>query len=65
MAGPITDEERRLGARRVGVGFAVVVAASAGLMALHSGATAAEVGIVALAGLLLGGVLLVVLASRW
>lgn len=65
MVGPVPEEERRRGARRVGAGFAAVVGVSAGLMALHSGATPAETGAVTLVGLLFGAVLLVVLADRW
>lgn len=63
MAGPTTDEERRLGERRLALAFAGFVGASAALTAFYGGATPPEVGVVALAGLGVGLAFLVVFRS--
>ena len=56
--------ERRDGRRRVTGGFVAAVALSAGMVAVRSGATLLEAGAVALAGTVVGALLLVVLVGR-
>lgn len=58
MVGPMSDEERRVGSRRLYAGFVVLVGASAGLMALSGGASVVEVAGVTVGGLALGAGLL-------
>ena len=64
MARPMPESERRRGLRRVGAGFAAVVAVSAGMTAYFSGATLVEAGGIAVGGLLVGALLLVFLGVR-
>ena len=63
MVGPTPDDERRLGERRLALAFVGFVGVSAALTAFYGGATPPEVGVVALAGLGVGLVLLLVLGS--
>jgi hypothetical protein len=64
MVGPLPDEERRRGLRRVAAGFAAVVGVSAGTTAYFSGATAVEAAAIALLGLLVGVLLALFLGVR-
>lgn len=64
MAGPISSEERRLASRRLGIGFVSFVGISAALVAIYSGGTPLEVGLVGLAGLAAGGAILLALGVR-
>lgn len=65
MVGPsITDDERQLANRRLQVGFVVLVGVSAGLVALQAGASILQVGVAVVAGVGLGGALLLWL-RRW
>ena len=64
MAGPLPESERRRGLRRIGAGFAAVVAVSAGMTAYFSGATLVEAGAIAAGGLLVGALLVVFLGVR-
>ena len=63
MAGPMSDAERQRGMRRLGAGFAAVVGISGGMTAYFSGGTPVESAFVAVAGLLVG-VLLVLVIGR-
>lgn len=65
MVGPISDEERRFATRQLMVGFVLLVAVSAGLIALQGGATLVEVGIVTAIGVVVGVVLLWILGVGW
>ncbi len=58
MVGPMSDEERRSGYRRIGAGFVGVVGLSAGTMALSGGASLPEAGAVAIGGMAVGLLLL-------
>ncbi|MFC6989152.1 hypothetical protein ACFQJD_11345 [Haloplanus sp. GCM10025708] len=59
MVGPsLTDDERRVANLRLRVVFVLLVGVSAGLVAFGGGATAVQAGGAALAGLVVGGVLL-------
>lgn len=58
MVGPMSDEERRVGSRRLYAGFVALVGVSAGVMALSGGASIAEAAGTALGGLALGAGLL-------
>lgn len=64
MVGPMPEEERRRGLRRIAAGFAAVVGVSAGMTAYFSGASLVEAGAIAVAGLLVGVVLIVFLGVR-
>jgi hypothetical protein len=65
MVGPsITDDERQLANRRLQIGFVVLVGVSAGLVALQAGASTLQVGVAVVAGIGLGGALLLWL-RRW
>lgn len=63
MVGPMTDEERRVGSRKLYAGFVLTIGFSAGLMAVQGGASPAEAGLVAAIGLGVGTALLWYL--RW
>lgn len=57
MVGPTTSEERRVGRRQVAAAFVVLVAASAGLIALRAGSSPAELAAAVAVGALVGGAL--------
>jgi len=54
MVGPVSDEERASFAFRMKVGLTVLVAASAGLTALHGGASLPLVALAVVAGAAVG-----------
>ncbi|WP_331233446.1 hypothetical protein [Natronorarus salvus] len=58
MVGPMSDDERRSGYRRIGAGFVGIVGLSAGMMALSGGASMAQAGAVTVGGVLVGLMLL-------
>ncbi len=61
MVGPISDEERAFAYRQLGIGFVLFVGLSAGLTGLWGGATVTEIGVLVLAGLGAGAVVLLAL----
>lgn len=63
MVGPMTDEERQVGSRKIYAGFVLMIGFSAGLMALQGGASPLEAGVVTAIGLAIGTALLWYL--RW
>ena len=59
MVGPsLSDDELRAASLRLRVFFVLLVGFSAGLVAFSGGATLVQTGVAALAGLVVGGVLL-------
>ncbi len=60
MVDPISDEELATGARRLKAVFVLLVGLSAGLIAVQSGAGPFGVGVIVLAGVVVGLVLAVV-----
>ena len=64
MAGPMSDADRRRGMRRIAAGFAAIVGISGGMTAYFSGGTAVEAGLVVVAGVLVGVVLLFLVGVR-
>ena len=64
MAGPMPESDRRRGLRRIGAGFAAVVAVSAGMTAYFSGATVVEAGAITVGGLVVGALLVLFLGVR-
>lgn len=63
MVGPLSDDQRRLGARRLQIGFVLLVGVSAGLISLQADPTPLQVAAAVLGGLALG-VLLVAYLYR-
>ncbi len=63
MVGPMSDDERRSGYRRIGAGFVGIVGLSAGMTALSGGATLVQAGAVAVGGIAVGVLLLFYLIS--
>ncbi|MDX1744613.1 MAG: hypothetical protein R3324_01635 [Halobacteriales archaeon] len=61
MVGPISDEGRRRGYRTVKMGFVVLVGLSSGLVSLTGDPSLPELGLVVLAGMVVGVILLFVL----
>jgi hypothetical protein len=58
MVGPMSDEERRSGYRRIGAVFVGIVGLSTGMTAVSGGATLAQAGAVAVGGTFVGLMLL-------
>ena len=55
MVGPISEEERAFANRQLALGFVMFVGLSAGLTAFWADASLVEIGLVVLAGLVVGG----------
>jgi hypothetical protein len=63
MVGPPSGADRERHRRLVAVGLVGVVGLSAGMSGLYSGASLLETGLLALAGAVTGGALVLVLGS--
>jgi hypothetical protein len=61
MVDPLPREDRETGARRLRIGFVALVGGSAGLIAVQGGAGPVGIAVVALAGALIGLVLVALL----
>lgn len=64
MVGPsLTDEEQRLASMRFKVAFVLVVGFSAGIIALQAQGSLVQIAVATVAGIVLGWVLILYLAS--
>jgi len=64
MVDPVSATDRRAFARKLKLGFVLLVALSCGLVALHSGGSPRDIAAVMAVGLVVGVALLVALPSR-
>jgi hypothetical protein len=63
MVGPLSDERRESGTRRLQMAFVALVAASAGLISLQVDPTVVQFAVAVLGGVVLGVVLVAYLFS--